>query len=134
MNLEEKKIDGDIVYKGVLTFEKDKVMYPNGRIAMREVIRHPGASAMLAKIGDKYIIEKQFRYPVGEAIYEIPAGKVDRDEDFEDCALREIEEECGYTVGKITHLGDIYTSPGFTDEKIAIFLCENLFKTKQNFD
>ncbi len=135
MNLKEEKISGEIVYEGsFLKLHKDKVLCPNGNISYREYIHHPGAAAILVKVQDKFMLEKQYRYPVSEVTLEIPAGKLDLNESPLDAAKRELEEETGYKASNLMYLGKIHTTVGFTDEVIYIYYTDELTKTKTNFD
>lgn len=135
MDLKEKKISSKIAYNGkFLNVSYDEVICPNGNKSSREVVRHPGASAIIARIDDKYILERQYRYAIDSETLEIPAGKRDKGESFEDTAKRELEEETGYRSLNFKHLGNIFTSVGFCDEEIAIYLADDLVRTKTNFD
>lgn len=135
MNLKEETLYRKIAYEGsFLKVEYDEVVISNGNKSSREVIRHPGAAAVLACVDGKYIIERQYRYPIDEVIYEIPAGKKDKDEDFIDTAYRELEEETGYKAASMKYLGEIYTSVGFCDERIKIYKAEGLTKTSTKLD
>lgn len=80
------------------------------------------------------ILVKQFRYPIGLELLEVPAGKLDENESPEECALRELEEETGYRAQKIEYMGYIFTTPGFSNEKIYLYLAKELTKTAQNLD
>ena len=135
-NLIEKKISSKNVYKGsFLDVRQDEVKLSNGSFSTREWIKHPGAACCVPILPDGEIaLVRQFRYPVGKVMIELPAGKLDKGEDPEICASRELEEEIGYASGKITFLTHIHPAIGFTDEKMWIFLAEDLIKTKQNLD
>jgi NTP pyrophosphohydrolases including oxidative damage repair enzymes len=134
--LKEKTIKNKIVFKGnFLTLNNDKVLLPNGNTSTREWIEHPGAVCCIPILPDGKIgLIKQYRYAVKEQMIEIPAGKLDQNEKPEKCALRELEEEIGYKANKLTLLANIYPAVGFTDEKMWLYLAENLVKTKQNLD
>lgn len=135
MDLKEKNLDSTKIYSGkILDLYKDKVLCPNGNEAYREYVKHSGASCILAIINGKIILEKQYRYPVDEILYELPAGKLDPNEEPVDCAMRELEEETGYRALSINSLGNIYSTCGFSNEKIHLFYTDNLIKTKTNFD
>lgn len=100
---------------------------PNGKTSKREIVKHPGAVAILAVTEEgKIIMVKQFRKPLERAIVEIPAGKLEKGEEPEYTALRELEEETGYTAKKLTKITAFYTSPGFADEIVHVFLAEEL--------
>lgn len=134
--LKEKQISSEEIYKGkIIDVYKDKVVCPNGHISTRELIRHCKASCVLAITNDnKVLIERQYRYPYDEVIYEFPAGKCDKNENPKDTALRELEEETGYRANDITYLGKMYPSCAYTDEIIYLYMCKDLVKTHQHLD
>ena len=136
MALKETKIDSEVIYKGkIIDVYKDKVALPDGKTTFREYIKHCKASCVLAKLPNgKFLIEKQFRYPYNEVLYEFPAGKCNKDEDPKLTAARELEEETGYKAHTIKHLGKMYPSCAYTDEVIYLYYAENLEKTSQNLD
>lgn len=122
------------VYKGrVVDLSVDRVKMPNGKTTELEVIRHPGAAAMvpLTKSGDVLLV-RQYRYVTGGWLLEVPAGKLDDGEAPEVCAARELVEEVGMKPGELVPLGWIWTTPGFTDEKIWLYLCRDLEPAKQD--
>jgi len=120
------------VYTGkVISLDVDQVRFPDGTTGELEMIRHSGASAVVpvldAGIPDPDIILiRQYRYAANAYLYEIPAGRLDPGESPEECAKRELHEETGYSVGQVRRLTTIYTTPGFTDEMIHIFVAEGL--------
>lgn len=124
------------LYSGkVLILNRDTVELPNGKIAQLEIIRHPGASAVVPlKEDGTVVLIHQFRHAAGGFIYEIPAGKLHRQEDPKDCATRELEEEVGYKPGSLELLTSIWTAPGFTDEVIHIYQATGLQRGKQVLD
>lgn len=124
------------IYKGtVVTLNVDTVRLPNGHTIDLEVIRHPGASAVVPlKEDGTVILIRQFRHAANGFIYEIPAGKLHPKEDPLDCAARELEEEIGYKAGHFELLSSIFTAPGFADEVIHIYLAKDLTIGKQNLD
>ena len=132
----EKTIRTKTVYKGTfLILKSDKVMLPDGNTSSREWIKHPGAVCCIPILPDGRIgLIKQYRYPVKKQMIEIPAGKLDKNEIPEKCALRELEEEIGYKANKLTLLANIHPAVGFTDEKMWLYLAEDLVKTKQSLD
>ena len=101
---------------------------PNGKLAAREVARHVGASAVVPVDGDGNVwLVKQFRAPIDQILLEVPAGKLDyKGEDRLEAAKRELQEETGLTAGEWTHLTDIVTTPGFSDELISLYLARDL--------
>ena len=135
-HLKEKTIKTKIVHKGTyLTLNSDEVLLPNGNTSTREWIKHPGAVCCIPILPDgKIDLIKQYRYAVKEQMIEIPAGKLDQNETPEKCALRELEEEIGYKANKLTLLGNIHPAIGFTDEKMWLYLADDLVKTKQSLD
>jgi ADP-ribose pyrophosphatase len=121
------------VYTGrVISLDVDKVEFPNGTVGELEMIRHPGASAIVplldsADSGDpQVLLIRQYRYASGGYLYEIPAGRLDPGETPSECAIRELREETGYSTSEVTLLTSFYTTPGFTDEIIHIFVASNL--------
>ena len=136
-NLVEKKISSEKIFDGVLLHvRRDEVELPNGHKAIREWIKHPGASAIIPLLPDNQIIlVRQYRYPVGQVTLEVPAGKLDVEgEDPIVCAERELSEETGYTAGKIWKLTTIATTVGFSDEYIHLFAATDLKSGKQHPD
>ena len=124
------------IYTGiVVNLNVDTVTLPNGLTVDLEVVRHPGAAAVVPlKDDDTVILIRQFRHAAGGFIYEIPAGKLHPGEDPKVCAARELEEEVGYRASRFELLSSIFTAPGFTDEVIHIYKATSLTKTKQNLD
>ncbi len=133
---EENLLASQQVYVGkFLRLNVDTVALPNGRTTTLEILRHPGASAIVPLREDgTVILIRQLRYAAGGFIYEIPAGKLDPQEDPRDCAARELEEEIGYRADHLELLTSIWTAPGFTDEVIHIFLGTKLAIGKQSLD
>lgn len=116
----------------VVHLSVDRVRLPNGSETDLEMIRHRGAAAVVPLDPDgNVVLVRQYRYATGGFILEIPAGKLDGGEPPEECAVREVEEETGYRPGTIRDLGWIWTTPGFTDEKIWLYLATDLEKTRQ---
>lgn len=129
MDLTETKISSKEVYRGsFLNVLEDTVRLPNGNQAQRVVVQHPGAAAVLAVTAEqKVVLVRQWRYPVGEALLEIPAGKLDgKNEDPAHAALRELAEETPYTAAEVKLIHTFYTVPGFGDEKMYLYLAENV--------
>ena len=124
------------IYSGkVLKLDLDTVALPNGRTTELEILRHPGASAVVPlKEDGRVVLIRQLRHAARGFIYEIPAGKLDLQEDPKDCAARELEEEVGYRAGFLDLLTSIWTAPGFTDEVIHIYKGTNLEKGTQALD
>lgn len=122
------------VYDGkILQLVIEEVRLPNGGEATLEMIRHPGASAVVALTDNlEVLLVRQYRHATGDWLLEVPAGKLDPGEEPQTCARREMEEETGYRAGDLKSLGWIWTTPGFTDEKIWLYLGTGLEKTQQN--
>ena len=121
------------VYEGrVINVDRDTVRFPNGSTGELEMVRHPGASAVVPFLSDpggedpQILLIRQYRYAAEDFIYEIPAGKLDGAEDPAECARRELQEETGCTAANIEHLYTFYTTPGFTDERIHAFMATGL--------
>lgn len=135
MTFEEKTIESELIYKGnILNLRKDKVEVING-ISYREIIEHNGASAIAAITENKnMVMVKQYRKPAEKVLLEVPAGKRDGDESFENVAIRELKEETGYTANRIIPLGMIYPSPGYSEEEIYLYLALDLIPGETDFD
>lgn len=105
----------------------DEVEYPSGNKGIREVAQHPGGAVAVPLLNDGTIVlVRQFRYPMKQYLYELPAGKLNIGEDPKQCAARELEEETGYIAGSLKKLISIYTTPGFCNEQLHIFLATEL--------
>ncbi|WP_455242881.1 NUDIX hydrolase [Petrachloros mirabilis] len=124
------------IYTGrVLTLNIDTVTLPNGATIDLEMVRHPGAAAIVPfKDDGTVVLIRQFRHAAGGFIYEIPAGKLHLGEDPKACAARELEEEIGYKTDDLELVTSIFTAPGFTDEVIHIYKANRLTKGKQQLD
>lgn len=110
-----------------LRLERRLVEAPDGSVAERVVVVHPGAVAIVPLIDDDVLLFRQHRVPIGRSLLEIPAGKLDvPGEEPGATAVRELEEEIGYTPGKLRHLTDLLTTPGFSDECIHIYVATDL--------
>jgi len=127
------KVDSRRVYSGrIISVDLDRVRFPDGSIGELEMVRHPGASAVVPFLtepeGDdpQILLLKQYRYAAEQYLYEIPAGRLNPGEDPRDCATRELREETGCSAKKIEFLVTIYTTPGFTDERIHLFMASGL--------
>jgi ADP-ribose pyrophosphatase len=111
----------------VVNLRIDDVVYPDGHTATREIVEHPGGAVVLPILPDgRIILVEQYRHPAKAALFELPAGKLEPGEPPEQCALRELEEETGYTAASLIPLGSIYTSPGFCDERLHLFLAREI--------
>ena len=135
--LEEVKIASKDIFDGhILHVYKDTVELPNGKEASRELIRHIGAVAVVPLTDDgNVIVERQFRYPLGQVITEIPAGKLDSfDEDRLEAIKRELREETGYVADEWMELGDYHPAAAYTDERITLYLATGLHKGERELD
>lgn len=132
-----REIESRSVFRGrMLDVRVETVAYPDGGRGELEIVRHPGAAAVLplATAGERcdggtssgVILLRQYRHAVGGVIWEVPAGKLDGDESAEDCARRELREETGITARRLERLTILCTTPGFTDERIHLFLATGL--------
>ncbi len=132
---EEKTIKSDTIYDGrILKLRVDNVELPNKMYSKREIVEHPRGVAMVPLIGEDIILVKQYRKAIEDFIYEIPAGLVEINENIQETAIRELQEEIGYKPNKIELISEAYASPGFTDEKISIFLATDLEESKLDLD
>ena len=134
--MEEKPSLSEIVFQGkLLDVRRDIVILPNGANGIREWIKHPGAVCCIPILPNgKIALIRQYRYSVRKMMIELPAGKLDKNEAPEDCAIRELEEEIGYKANKITFLTNIHPAIGFANEKMWLYFAEDLEKTNQKLD
>jgi len=121
------------VYTGrVIALDVDTVAFPNGTVGELEIVRHPGASAVVPFLDDpagedpRILLIRQYRHASGGYLFEIPAGRLDEGESPEKCAIRELREETGYSAATLEHLSSFFTTPGFTDERIHVFMAIGL--------
>ncbi|MDE3839478.1 ADP-ribose pyrophosphatase [Bacillus methanolicus] len=130
---EEKTIKTEQIFSGrVVKLQVDDVELPNGQTSKREIVRHPGAVAVIAITNEnKIVMVEQYRKPLEKSIVEIPAGKLEKGEDPRVTALRELEEETGYECEQMEWLISFATSPGFADEIIHLYVAKGLSK-KEN--
>lgn len=132
---EEVTVSSQSIFQGkIISLQVDTVKLPDGSEATREIVRHPGAVAVLAIHEGKMVVVEQFRKPLNKSEIEIPAGKLDPGESPETAAMRELKEETGYTADSLIPLGSYYTSPGFADEIIYIYAAENLQQGEMQLD
>lgn len=127
---EEKTVSSETLFKGrVISLQVDEVELPNGKTGKREIIKHPGAVAVIAITDEgKMIMVEQYRKAMERSLVEIPAGKLELGEEPLRSAERELEEETGYGSAEMKHLISFYTSPGFADELVHVFVATGLTK------
>lgn len=128
MELTEKTLHSEKIFDGrILHIRRDTVELPNGTQATREVVDHPGGVCVLALDGEgRALLVSQFRYPYGQVLRELPAGKLEYGEDPERAAIRELREETGAVAGDFRPLGELYPSPGYCGEIIRMYLAREL--------
>ena len=136
LHLREERISGEDVYNGIfLHMKRDQVRLPDGSLAIREYLTHPGAVAILALLDDgRVVLERQFRYPIAKTCIEIPAGKLEIGEDRLLCAKRELAEETGYTAKKWSFIRRIHPVISYSTEFIDIYLAEGLTAGESKLD
>ena len=136
MNLKETKLSSKNVFQSrLLDVRKDEVELPNGKTSTREWINHPGAVCCVPILPDgKIALIKQYRYPVQSEMIELPAGKLDPNEEPEECAMRELQEEIGYRPKKLTFLTHIHPAVGFANEKMWLYLAQDLVPSESKLD
>ncbi|MED3791388.1 NUDIX hydrolase [Niallia alba] len=128
--LEEKTLKTEHIFSGrIIQVQVDEVELPNGKTSTRELVKHPGAVAVIAITeGNKLVMVEQYRKPLEKVIVEIPAGKLEKGEEPALCARRELEEETGYDCKSLELVSSFYTSPGFADEIIHVYVAKGLTK------
>lgn len=129
----DARIESERLYTGkILNLDMDTVRFPDGSTGKLEIVRHPGASAVVPFLSDpagadpQVLLVRQYRYAAEGYLYEIPAGRLDEGESPEECARRELREETGSEAGGMEFLTTFYTTPGFIDEKIHLFMATDL--------
>ncbi len=134
--LYEKTLKSNLIYEGkIFKITSDDVELSDGYKTKREVVYHTGGVVIAAQTDNKIIMVKQFRYPLKEAIYELPAGKLDKgNEDILSAAKRELEEETGFIASMWEALGYIWTTPGYSSEKLFLFKASDLSFKGQHLD
>lgn len=135
-DFEEKQLSRQTIYQGkILSIYRDDVLLPNGKTGVREVADHPGGVAIVAVDEDDNVLTvKQYRYVFSRTLEEIPAGKLERGEDPDEAALRELREETGAIPAKFASLGKLIVSPGCYGEVLHLYLAEGLTFTQTEFD
>ena len=138
MDLTEKKVSSQTIYRGkIVTLTVDQARLPDGTLALREEVYHPGGVAILALDQDNTVtLVRQYRYPIGQILLELPAGKLDHgaEEDRLLGARRELSEETGLEAEEWTYLGYTLASPGFCDEALHMYLARGLHRVGQHLD
>lgn len=127
MDFEEKTMKSEKIYEGkIINLRVDTVELPDKKYSKREIVELSDSVGIIALVEDSLVLVRQFRKPVEISLLEIPAGKIEINEEPKEAALRELYEETGYKAGNIEYLFEFYTSPGFTDEKMYLFLATDL--------
>ena len=137
IHLQESQIAGEKVYQGkLLDVRCDRVRLPDGHESSREYIVHQGAAVIIPVLDDgDLVFERQYRYPLGRVMLELPAGKIDPGEEALETAMRELREETGYSARQWRHLGVTHPCVGYSNERIEIFLAQGLvLDSKQDLD
>ena len=131
----EKTLKSELVFNGkVVKVYNDDVLCENGNVSKREIIKHNGGVCVLGIVDNKIILEKQYRYAYNEEIYELPAGKLEINENPYDAGLREFEEETGYKAKRLIDLGCMYPTCGYSNEIIYLYLADDITKTSRHLD
>lgn len=131
-----KVIERRTIFDGkIITVERDVILDARGQEAVREVVRHPGGAGGLPLFDDGTVaLVRQYRHPAGRDLLEIPAGRIEPGESPESCAAREIEQEIGFRPGRIEKLVEFYSTPGFCEEKLHVYLATDLDPVGQQLD
>jgi ADP-ribose pyrophosphatase len=129
-------LESEKIFKGaVFEVERDRLLEENGIEIVREVVRHPGGAGALPLFDDgRVALVKQYRHPARRELLEIPAGRIEVGETPEMCAAREVEQEIGFRVGRIEKLAEFYSTPGFCEEKLHVYLATDLTPSSQALD
>lgn len=131
----EETIKTEHIFQGrVISLQVDTVTLRDGSTVTREIVRHPGAAAVIALVDGKMVMVEQYRKPMDKLQLEIPAGKLDPKESPEQAAIRELEEETGLKAKSITLLEKFYTSPGFADELLYVYFTDDVIAGQMNLD
>ncbi len=136
MHLEEKQLTSELKYDGrIVKLYADTALLENGDTTLREVIRHPGGVCVVALTEENDVLfVRQFRYPHGKVLLEIPAGKLEYGEDHRACGLRELKEETGCTCDSFEYLGNLLPTPAYDTEVIHMYIARGLHSGEQHLD
>ncbi len=136
MHLEEKQLTSELKYDGrIVKLYADTALLENGDTTLREVIKHPGGVCVVALTEENDVLfVRQFRYPHGKVLLEIPAGKLEYGEEHRDCGLRELKEETGCTCDSFEYLGNLLPTPAYDTEVIHMYLARGLHSGEQHLD
>lgn len=136
MTFEEKTMKSEKIYEGrIINLRVDTVELPNKKYSKREIVEHPGAVGIIAITKDnEVILVKQYRKPIEDTLLEIPAGKLEPKEDPQECAIRELEEETGFATDNVQKILEFYTTPGFSNEVMHIYIAKDLKEGTVNLD
>lgn len=135
MKLTETTVEKKYVYDGkILKVRRDDARLPDGKPCVREMVEHPGGAAVLAEYDGKIAFVRQFRYPYGEEILEVPAGKLERGEAPVRTVERELSEETGLVADRFVSVGEIYPTPGYTNERLYLFKAEGVRRGESHLD
>ncbi len=136
MTYEEKTMKSEKLYEGkIINLRIDTVELPDKKYSKREIVEHPGGVAIVGITDENEILlVKQYRKAVDRVLLELPAGKIEVNEEPKETAFKELKEETGYSTENLEYLLEFYTSPGFSTEKVYIFLAENMEKGEQELE
>lgn len=135
MKLTEKTVEKRYVYRGrILQVRCDAAELPDGSPCVREMVEHPGGAAVIAECEGRIAFVRQFRYPYGEEILEVPAGKLEKGEDPARTVERELSEETGLAAEKFVFVGEVYPTPGYTNERLYLYRAEGVRRGREHPD
>ncbi len=134
--MKEKLLESKIKFSGnIMDVSVDRIILPDGSESRREIVHHPGGMTVIPHLhSGKIVMIEQYRHAAGEVLLELPAGRAEPGEELKKGAARELKEETGYNAGKITHIIDFYTTPGYSTECLGLFLAEDLHRGKQELE
>lgn len=126
----------DLLFSGpIFAVERDRLREANGVEVIRDVVRHPGGAGALPLFSDgRVALVRQYRHPARRELLEIPAGKIESGESPETCARREVEQEIGFRIGRLEKLSEFYSTPGFCEEILSVYLATDLSPARQQLD